>query len=118
VVESAFFESDFLVVGSGVVAIGASGFHSFALTDHEVWGFGRNDYGQVGSGDYALATPLPVSVQESAGVIAIAGGLWHSLGVGPAPVVSGGAVQNRFRTTSRQFVDHVSHRDAHQLRCA
>jgi hypothetical protein len=73
---------------TGVVTVGASGLQSFAISDHEVWGFGRNDYGQLGSGDYALATPLPVRVQESAGMIAVAGGLWHSLGVGPAPLAS------------------------------
>ena len=73
---------------TGVVSVGASGLQSFAITELEVWGFGRNDYGQLGSGDYALATPLPVRVQQSAGVIAVAGGLWSSLGVGPAPLAS------------------------------
>jgi hypothetical protein len=73
---------------TGVVAIGASGLQSFAITNGDVWGFGSNDYGQLGTGASALEDPFPARVRESAGMIALAGGLWHSLGVGPAPVVS------------------------------
>src|SRR5438876_1221695 len=69
---------------TGVVAIAGGYFHSLALrSDGTVWTWGRNYEGQLGSGrfsknsPYGSATPVPVS--GLTGVVAIAGGHYHSL---------------------------------------
>ena len=65
---------------SGVVAIAGGGHHSLALlADGTVWAWGDNEYGQLGDGTgyNARATPAPVS--GLSGVVAIAGGMYHSL---------------------------------------
>ena len=48
---------------SGVIAIAAAGYHSVALkNDGTVWGWGWNNYGQVGDGTTNIRlTPVPAS---------------------------------------------------------
>lgn len=65
---------------TNVVAIAAGGYHSLALNANgSVWGWGRNDYGQLGKGaasNYEL-TPALVSVPGK--VLSVAAGEFHSL---------------------------------------
>jgi alpha-tubulin suppressor-like RCC1 family protein len=67
---------------TGVVGVAAGSFHSLALkADGTVWAWGYNVDGEVGSGGTAPAVTSPVQVVGLAGVVAIAGGRYHSLAV-------------------------------------
>ena len=62
-----------------VVAIAADFGHGLALTkDNIVWGWGQNDYGQLGDGTTDDQSK-PMQVAELSGVTAIAAGFGHSL---------------------------------------
>lgn len=65
--------------GKGVVASG--NFHNLAvLGDGTVWGWGRNDFGQLGNGATSPATnPLPVQVHNLAGASAVSAGGYFSM---------------------------------------
>ncbi len=65
---------------SGVIAVGAGAQHSLAVkSDGTVWAWGNNFRGQLGNGNYAnTSTPVQVSGGLS-GVIAVAGGYYHSV---------------------------------------
>jgi RHS repeat-associated protein len=71
---------------TGVVAIAAGRFHSLAvLSDGTVRAWGLNNLGQVGNGT-ATNQPRPVVVLDSngaalSGIVAIAGGQYHSVGL-------------------------------------
>jgi len=65
---------------SGVAAIAAGGYHSFAiLSDGTVLGWGYNNEGQVGDSTYELTRVLPVSVVGLTNVVAIKAGYSHSV---------------------------------------
>src|SRR5438105_2496912 len=70
---------------TGVVAIAGGYFHSLALrSDGTVWAWGRNYEGQLGIGSFSKNSPpygsaIPVQVSGLTGVVAIAGGYFHSL---------------------------------------
>ncbi|WP_085053197.1 InlB B-repeat-containing protein, partial [Candidatus Magnetominusculus xianensis] len=67
---------------TGVTAIAAGTVHSLALkSDGTVWAWGYNHWGQLGNGTYGVGTntDTPVQVSGLTGVIAIAGGTYHSL---------------------------------------
>ena len=70
-----------LGAGAGIIDVQAST-HSLALAnDGTVYAWGRNDLGQLGTGDTATAT-IPVAVSglgAGSGVIAISAGGFHSL---------------------------------------
>ena len=66
---------------SGVIAIASGGYHSMALkSDGTVWawGYNSNGYGQLGDGSTTDRT-TPVQVSLIGGVVAIAGGGYHSM---------------------------------------
>ena len=70
---------------TGVVAIAGIGFHSLALrSDGTVWAWGDNGYGQLGDGT-TTNSETPVQVLGAGGsgyltgIVAIAGGMYHSL---------------------------------------
>jgi alpha-tubulin suppressor-like RCC1 family protein len=66
----------------GVAAVAAGGHHGLALTaDGRVWTWGRNDRGQLGSGGVSAPRPTPAPVAGLTGVVAVAGGVMHSLAV-------------------------------------
>jgi alpha-tubulin suppressor-like RCC1 family protein len=76
----AFSSSPVRVDGlTDVVAVSAGAEHSLALRyDGSVWGWGRNDTGQIGSEECSLCT-TPVLIPGVLGVRAIAAGAYHSL---------------------------------------
>ncbi len=67
---------------TGVVNI-ASGFnHTLAIkNDGTVWAWGSNVYGQLGSVAGGAKSTVPVQVPGLTGIVAVAGGRWHSLAV-------------------------------------
>lgn len=67
---------------TNVKAIAAGRQHSIALkTDGTVWAWGYNGAGQVGDGSQVINKLSPVQVVGLSGVVAIAGGQYHSLAV-------------------------------------
>lgn len=67
---------------SDAKAIGAGYFHSFAVKasgSAVAWGY--NYYGQLGEGNSGTVSTYPVSVNGITGVMAVAGGLRHSVAV-------------------------------------
>ena len=69
---------------SDVIAISVGNYHSLALkSDGTVWAWGYNYYGQLGDGTNtekdSVGKKTPVKVSRLSGVIAIAGGTYHSL---------------------------------------
>jgi alpha-tubulin suppressor-like RCC1 family protein len=62
---------------SGISAIGAGNDHTLA-SDGTVWGWGRNNYGQLGDGTTTNSS-TPVQVPSLDGVATVAGGDYHSL---------------------------------------
>ncbi|HDG68375.1 MAG TPA: hypothetical protein ENG11_04440, partial [candidate division Zixibacteria bacterium] len=69
----------------GVVMVSAGGEFALALkSDGTVWAWGRNDYGQLGTGDTTART-FPAQVRDSSGsgylsgIVAISAGANHSL---------------------------------------
>jgi len=67
---------------SGVRSVAAGEIFALALLeDGTVWGWGRNQSGQVGSGDSTVQHDRPVEVAGLAGVVAIAAGTEHALAV-------------------------------------
>ena len=69
--------------GRKVVAVDAAGDHAVAVTsDGRVWGWGRNDVGQVGDGTTTdRRTPVAVKLPRGTRVDAVAAGTRHSLAV-------------------------------------
>lgn len=68
----------------GVVALAAGGDHTIALKgDGTVWGWGRNNYGQLGNGTTLGSSTLTAVVDPTdpsgllTGVVAIAAGTWY-----------------------------------------
>ena len=67
---------------SNVVAISAGGTHSLALrSDGTVWAWGKNSYGELGYTGCTSPCPTPTQVSGLPGVVAIAVGRNHSLGL-------------------------------------
>jgi len=92
---------------TGVVAIAAGGDFSLALkSDGTVWAWGDNEYGELGNGTTNIAPPpygsyTPVQVVNPSdptshltGVMAIAGGAYHSLALTPTLGTGQAAVPN------------------------
>ncbi len=64
---------------SEVIAIATGRYHSLALrSDGTVWAWGRNSYGQLGTGDTELHT-VPTQVALLSGAKALAAGEYHSV---------------------------------------
>ena len=64
----------------GITAVAVAGDHSLALrSDGRVFGWGRNNYGQLGRGNVTFREYLSAPVQNLTGVVAIAAGMDHSL---------------------------------------
>ncbi|MCT9011390.1 RCC1 domain-containing protein [Streptomyces rhizosphaerihabitans] len=67
---------------NGVVAIAAGQVHNLALKgDGSVWAWGGNLNGALGDGTSNNNRYVPVRVAHSTPMTAIAGGLWHSVGL-------------------------------------
>ena len=65
---------------TGIIAIAGGGGFSLALkNDSTVWAWGNNWYGQLGNGTNTNPGNIPVQVSFLTGIIAIAGGVEHSL---------------------------------------
>jgi alpha-tubulin suppressor-like RCC1 family protein len=70
---------------SEVVAVAAGAYHSMALkSDGTVWGWGWNQWGTLGDGTNTSTTAAvqvlgPQGFPSLSGIVAIAGGGWHSL---------------------------------------
>jgi len=65
---------------TGVVAIAGGYYHTIALKqDGTVWTWGYNWYGQLGDGTSSPHRTTPVQVQGLTGVVAIAGGYYHTV---------------------------------------
>lgn len=64
---------------SNIVAIDAEAEHCLALkSDGTVWGWGRDNLGQLGDGGYPTPRMVPVQIAGLSNIIAIAGGKDHS----------------------------------------
>jgi alpha-tubulin suppressor-like RCC1 family protein len=75
---SAINQTTPIAVASNVVAAAAGGYHSlFVKSDGTLWTMGRNDDGQLGSGNYYSSRSVPTYVASN--VVAVAGGNMHSL---------------------------------------
>ncbi|MBF0418756.1 MAG: hypothetical protein HQL78_01175 [Magnetococcales bacterium] len=77
---------------SGVIAVAAGDKHTLALkNDGTVWGWGYNDYGQLGNLTLGYADPptilLPTKIIELSGIVAVASGDGHSLALSGSGVV-------------------------------
>lgn len=73
------------LLGKRVVAVGTGNFHSFAITDAgELYAWGENEFGQLGTGAITENEPTPTAVALPAGVApmaapgAVIGGSRHS----------------------------------------
>lgn len=82
---------------TGVVAIAGGGFHSLALkSDGTVWAWGYDEDGELGNNSIASSSSVPVQVVRSdgtgmlTGVVAIAGGGYHSLALRSRTVLAWG----------------------------
>lgn len=65
---------------TSVTVIAGGAYHSLALkNDSTVWTWGWNNFGQLGNGSYVDSSNIPVAVNSLTGIIAIAGGDYHSL---------------------------------------
>ena len=65
-----------------IIAIAAGDYHSLALgSDGRVWGWGRNNRGQLGDGSQDNRS-TPVQLSEPSNIVAIAAGDLHSLALG------------------------------------
>ena len=65
---------------SNVVAIAAGQHHNLVVkSDGTVWGWGLNNYGQVGDGTTTIYKTSPVQASGLSGATAVAGGQLHSL---------------------------------------
>lgn len=65
---------------TNVVSIGAGDFGSFAVTaDGTAWGWGTNQFGQLGIGTVAEAQTTPAPVTSLSGVVQVDGGEYHTL---------------------------------------
>jgi len=67
---------------SPVVALVAGGFHTCALTTHQLWCWGHNGYGQVGDGFITTYRLTPVVASEQLeNIESVGAGLFHTCGV-------------------------------------
>ena len=65
---------------TGIIAVSGGGYHNLAQkSDGGVWVWGDNSFGQLGDGTTTVRRTTPVQVSGLTGIIAIAGGLFHSL---------------------------------------
>jgi alpha-tubulin suppressor-like RCC1 family protein len=68
---------------TGMISVGAGDLHSLAVTaSGTVFGWGYDQYGQVGDGTTTEAQPNPQEVVGLAAIVSVAGGLNHSLALG------------------------------------
>ena len=68
-------------IGAPVAAVAAGAYHSLALdSSGTVWAWGWNSFGQLGTPpDPYTSRSVPAQVPGLSGVVAVAGGAWHSL---------------------------------------
>jgi alpha-tubulin suppressor-like RCC1 family protein len=67
---------------TGVTAIAAGNWHTLAIkSDGTAWAWGRNSFGQLGITSTTSKSTLPRQVTGLTGVIAIAGGQFHTIAV-------------------------------------
>lgn len=67
--------------GAFVVSVGAGNYHSFAITDSgALWGWGENDFGQLGIGtiDTTEATPVEITLPAGVSARSATGGSRHT----------------------------------------
>ncbi|MBF0416532.1 MAG: DUF1566 domain-containing protein [Magnetococcales bacterium] len=77
---------------SGVIAVAAGDKHTLALkNDGTVWGWGYNDYGQLGNLTLGYADPptilFPTKIIELSAIVAVAAGDRHSLALSGSGIV-------------------------------
>jgi alpha-tubulin suppressor-like RCC1 family protein len=73
---------------SGIVAINAGSYHSFAVkADGTLLAWGDDISGQLGDGGTKTDQPTPVVVSVAANIVAVSGGLSHSLALTSAGVM-------------------------------
>ncbi|MBM2834368.1 MAG: Branched-chain amino acid transporter, amino acid-binding protein [Candidatus Brocadiaceae bacterium] len=64
----------------GVKAIASGTYHHFAIkNDGTLWAWGDNEYGQLGNGKTTDSHEKPVQVSGISDVVAVAGGMYHSI---------------------------------------
>ena len=65
---------------AGCVAVSSGYYHVLALKGNgSVWSWGYNNYGQLGSGNGGINYSIPAQVTGLSGIVAVAGGGFHSL---------------------------------------
>ena len=70
------------VLTSGVTAIASGGYHQLAIMNGAAYGWGGNNFGQVGNGTISTSVTTPVQVSGlGSGVTAVATGTYHSLAI-------------------------------------
>ena len=68
------------LVLTGCVAVSSGYFHVLALKeDGSVWSWGNNGNGQLGTGNDGINYSIPAQVTGLSGIVAVAGGGYHSL---------------------------------------
>src|ERR1019366_10106052 len=65
---------------AATTVLAGGGYHTLALkSDGSVWAWGENTSGQIGDGGITTNRYLPAQVPGLTGVVAVAGGGYHSL---------------------------------------
>lgn len=65
---------------AGIISIAGGGYHSLAVENNgNVWSWGCNNCGQLGSGNNNANSNLPVSVVGISGAVSVACGVYHSI---------------------------------------
>ncbi|CAM9808966.1 unnamed protein product, partial [Phaeothamnion confervicola] len=99
--------------GKNVIDLSCGAYHTLALSeDGRVYPFGRNNHGQLGTGNTVDALrPCVVEALVGQLVCHVAAGFYHSLAVVGPPLCSAGRVANTLRSDLRKLLNNPARSD-------